>query len=174
MQTNESDSTMPWMTDEIKNQIRQRDKIIENQDIEGLFSLTDNSDFSIALNEILNNKCNYKPDKLNLTERTLFLCMQIENAGQADSILGFLQEDFPEFSKETITALQQIGAIKSATIIKQAVKSLPKDGTWFFETSDEDSEKQMRKLDREFSNYPDGFMRDLYRNYAEKNKHDLI
>src|SRR5690606_7019636 len=106
MQTNESDSTMPWMTDEIKNQIRQRDKIIENQDIEGLFTLTDNSDFSIALNEILNNKCNYKPDKLNLTERTLFLCMQIENAGQADSILGFLQEDFPEFSKETITALQ--------------------------------------------------------------------
>src|SRR5688572_12082684 len=89
---------LSWMTEEMKSEIRRRNKIVEDQDIESLFLLTDNGDFSIALNEILNNRCDYKPDTLNPTERVLFLCMHLENAGQADTILNFLQEDYPQYA----------------------------------------------------------------------------
>jgi hypothetical protein len=42
-----------WMTEEMKIQLLLRDKIVKEQDIDALFSLKDNSDFSIALHEIL-------------------------------------------------------------------------------------------------------------------------
>ena len=143
------------------------------QTIESLFQLTDNEDFSIALYEILNNQCNYNPDTLNSVQRVLFLCMHLENAGQADHILNFLQEEFPDYADEVVKALFEIGAKKSAELIKQAIELLPQNGTWFFKIADENSQNLMGKLDREFSNYPDGLMCDLYRKYAEKHKSDL-
>ena len=173
MQTDEFDSELPWMTEDIKNKIRHRDKIVKDQDIESLFQLPDNDDFSIALYEILNNKCDYKPDALNPSQRVLFLCMHLENAGQADHILGFLQEDFSEFAGQAVSALKEIGATKSAEIIKQAVELLPNNGSWFFDNADENSQNLMSKLDREFSSYPDGLMRDLYRKYADNHRSDF-
>jgi len=174
MQTEKLDSEfLPWMTEEIKNEIRYRDKIVENRDIEGLFSLTDNADFSIALYEILNNLCNNNPKTLNPTQRVLLLCMHLENAGQADHILSFLQEDFPEYAGDAVTALNEIGATKSAEIIKQAVELLPKNDSWFFDSADENSRNLMSKLNREFSNYPDGLMRNLYRKYADNHRNDF-
>ena len=158
----------------INNELSLRDKIVKELDIDALFQLTDNGDFAIALMEILNNQCDYDPDTLNHVQKVLFLCIQLENAGQADSILGFLQEDYPDYTGEAVNALNEIGAIKSAEIIKQAIELLPKDGTWFYETADKNSEELMEKLDSEFSNYPDGRMRDLYRKYAEKHQHDLF
>lgn len=74
----------------------------------------------------------------------------------------------------TQKSLNEIGAIKSAKIIKQAIELLPENNRWFFENSDEYSEKLMEKLDSEFSNYPDGSMRDLYRKYAEEHKSELL
>ena len=173
MQTGELDTNLPWMTKEIINAMCYRDKIVKDHDMDSLFQLTDNADFSIALHEILNNQCDYNPDTLNFVQRVLFLCMHIENAGQADHILSFLQEEFPNYADETVKALYEIGAEKSAEIIKKAIELLPKNGTWFFKIADENSQNLMGKLDREFSNYPDGSMRDLYRKYAEKHRSDL-
>jgi len=173
MQVNEPNNEFPWMTEEIKNQIRNRDKIVKEEDINGLFQLSDNDDFSIALYEILSNRCNFNPDTLNPTHRTLFLCMLLENAGQADHILGFLQEDFPKYADETINALNKIDATKSSEIIKQAVQLLPKDGSWFFETANESSLNLMSRLDSEFSSYPDGLMCDLYRKFADNHRSDF-
>ncbi len=160
------------MTDDMKNELQRRDKIVENEDFESLYSLNDDSDFSIALHQILVNKYDKNPDSLNNTELNLFLCIHLENAGQADSILSFLQEWFPEQKEQVIKSLNEIGAIKSSEIIKRAIELLPKDGSWFFKSSDENSEKEMGKLDREFSNYPDGPMRSLYRKYAEKHRNE--
>jgi hypothetical protein len=173
MQVNEPNNEFPWMTEEIKNQIRNRDKIVKEEDINGLFQLSDNDDFSIALYEILSNRCNFNPDTLNPTHRTLFLCMLLENAGQADHILGFLQEDFPKYADETINALNKIDATKSSEIIKQAVQLLPKDGSCFFETANESSLNLMSRLDSEFSSYPDGLMCDLYRKFADNHRSDF-
>ncbi|KGK30399.1 hypothetical protein [Cellulophaga sp. E6(2014)] len=169
----DSFSGLSWMTEEMKNEIRKRDKIVQQEDIESLFSLTDNSDFSIALYEILVNRHDKKPNSLNPIQLNLFLCMHLENAGQADSILSFLQEWFPEQKEQIIKSLNEIGAIKSAKIIKQAIELLPENDSWFFESSDKDSEKLMYKLDSEFSDYPDGPMRDLYRKYAEEYRNEL-
>ena len=157
----------------MKNEINLRDKIIEKEDIERLFSLNDNSDFSIALYEILVKRNEKKPDSLNEIELNLFLCMHLENAGQADSILTFLQEWFPEQNEKVIKSLNEIGATKSSKIIKKAVELLPENGSWFFESSNKESEKIMSELDSEFSNYPDGSMRNLYRKYADKNRNEL-
>lgn len=110
---------LSWMTEEMKNEIILRDKIVEKEDIESLFSLNDNSDFSIALYEILVNRNEKKPNSLNETELNLFLCMHLENAGQADSILTFLQEWFPEQKEKVIKSLNEIGATKSSEIIKK-------------------------------------------------------
>ncbi|MBE7691270.1 MULTISPECIES: DMP19 family protein [Tenacibaculum] len=169
----DSYSGLSWMTEEIKNELIIRDKIVENEDIESLFSLKDNSDFSIALFEILQKKNEKEPNSLNEIELNLFLCMNLENAGQADSILSFLQEWFPEQNEKVIKSLNEIGASKSSEIIKKAIELLPENGTWFFESSNEESERIMSELDSEFSNYPDGPMRNLYRKYAEKNRNEL-
>ncbi|WP_215047092.1 DMP19 family protein [Tenacibaculum dicentrarchi] len=169
----DSYSGLSWMTEEIKNELIIRDKIVENEDIESLFSLKDNSDFSIALFEILQKRNEKEPNSLNEIELNLFLCMNLENAGQADSILTFLQEWFPEQNEKVIKSLNEIGASKSSEIIKKAIELLPENGTWFFESSNEESERIMSELDSEFSNYPDGPMRNLYRKYAEKNRNEL-
>ncbi|MCL5128001.1 hypothetical protein [Algibacter sp. L4_22] len=166
----DSFSRLSWITDEIKYEMQKRDKIVSNEDIESLFSLSDNSDFSFALHEILVNRYDKNPNSLNPKQLNLFLCMQLENAGQADSILSFLQEWFPEQKEQVVISLNEIGATKSAKIIKQAIELIPKDNTWSFETSDEESEEKMMQFDSDFSDYPDGFMRDLYRKYADDNK----
>ena len=163
----------PWMNEEMKKEIIHRDRIVQEQDIDGLFKLTDNSDFSIALSEILNNRCGYNPDKLNRTERILFLCMRLEDAGQADHILNFLQEEYPQWTHEVVNALKEIGAINSAEIIGKAIQILPENGSWFFDSADEDSQTLMRKLDSEFSSYPDGPLTDLYRKYADNYRDDF-
>ncbi len=164
---------LSWMTEEMKNEILLRDKIVEKEDIENLFSLNDNSDFSIALYEILVNKNEKKPNSLNKTELNLFLCMHLENAGQTDSILTFLQEWFPEQKEKVIKSLNEIGATKSSEIIKKAIELLPENGSWFFESSNEESERIMSELNSDFSNYPDGSMKNLYRKHDEKHRNEL-
>jgi hypothetical protein len=88
---------LSWMTEEIQNNLLKRDKIVEEQDIDSLFKLVDNADFSIALHEILVNRYEKSPDNLGPIELNLFLAMHLENAGQADSILTFLQEWYPQY-----------------------------------------------------------------------------
>ena len=166
-------NNLPWMTEEIKNQILIRDNIVNDKNIAALYQLNDNDDFSIALYEILSNECDYNPEKLNPTQRRLYLCMLIENSGQADHILGFLQEDYSNYAKEVVLSLKEIGAIKSSEIINKAIQLLPEDESWFFDSADENSIKLMNKYDSEFSNYPDGSMRELYRTFAEKNRVDF-
>ncbi|WP_299107189.1 hypothetical protein [uncultured Tenacibaculum sp.] len=170
----DSFNNISWMTDEIKNELKRRNKIIENKDFESLYSLKNDSDFSIALHQILVNRYDKDPNSLNKTELNLFLCMHIENADQADSILSFLQEWFPEQKEQIVKSLNEIGATKSSKIIKRAIELLPKDESCFFKSSDENSEKEMSKLGNEFSNYPDGSLRYLYRKYAEKHKNEIF
>ena len=165
---------LTWMKEEVKNQLKLRDKIVADNDIESLFKLQENSDFSIALHEILITQYEKAPESLTSVELNLFLCMHLENAGQSDSILSFLQEWFPQYSSEVITALSEIDATKSSELIKEAVKLLPEDGGWFFNSADEEKQILMSKIDRDFSNYPDGFLRDLYRIYAERNKNEIL
>lgn len=66
-----------------------KDKIVVEEDFEHLFSLSNNADFSIALYEIFVNRYNKDINSLNPIQLNLFLCMQIENATQADGLYLF-------------------------------------------------------------------------------------
>ena len=169
----DSFNRLSWMTNEMQNELEKREKIVENEDLKSLYALEDDSDFTIALHQILVNRFEKNPNSLNPVELNLFLCMHLENAGQSDSVLSFLQEWFPEYKKSVIKSLNEIGATKSSEIIKKVIELLPKDGSWFFKSSNENSEKEMNRLDREFSNSPDGSMRNLYRKYAEKHRDEI-
>lgn len=102
------------------------------------------------------------------------MCMQLENYSQADDILSYLQGDFSEYRDETIHALREIHAIKSAEIIEQAVKLLPENGEWFFKIANAETKETMSKLNAEFSNYPDGHLCDLIRKYANVHREELL
>ena len=167
-------SGLTWTTEEMKNELRQMNKIAQEQDFDALFSLKDNSDFSITLHEILKNRYQNSKNALSSTQLNLFLCMHLENAGQADDIFCFLQDWFPNYSTEIVRALNEIGAIKSAELIKQAIEMLPENGSSFYDVADESSQALMSKLDSEFANYPDGSMPDLYRKYAENNRNEFF
>ena len=52
----DSYSGLSWMTDKMKEEMRKRDKIVNDENMDSLFSLNDNADFSIALHEILVNR----------------------------------------------------------------------------------------------------------------------
>ena len=156
------------MTERTENEFQKIDRIVEQEDREQLFLLRDNAVFAIALHQILVNRYDNDPDSLDEVQMDLFLGMHLENAGQADSILAFLQEGFPEYKDRVVESLVRIEAPKSAEIIQQAIDLLPEDGSWFYDTCDKGSEELMDKLDRDFSDYPDGSMNDLYRKYADK------
>jgi len=149
------------------------DEVIKSGDLSKLFSLSDTVDFSIALMEMLSAKCDYDPELLNPTQRILFLCIQIENSGQADTILNFLQEDYPAYSQEVVEALKAIGATKSAYYIQEAIGLLPTNGESFFDHATEATQQRMMQLDSQFSDYPDGPMPELYRSFAVAHREDF-
>jgi len=117
----------------MQNEFDQLDKIVATIDYKSLFQLKNNAVFSLALHQILINKNRESPGSLNEKELCLFLSMHIENSGQSCSILGHLQEWFPEYQQQTVEALRYIGATKSSNLIQRAVVLLPKDNSRFFD-----------------------------------------
>lgn len=150
------------------------DKIAEAEDINALFLLEDNEYFTITLHKILCNRYEKSPGALNQVELNLFLAIHLENVGQSDTLLTVLQEWFSQYAGTVVESLVEIGAVKSAEIIKQAVDLLPEDGSWFFEKASEMESDLMCKLDTAFALYPDGNINILYRRYAEENRDKLV
>ena len=79
-------------------------KIVKDRDFDSLFRLENNSAFSVALQKILSLLHQNNPNSLNNHQRNLFICMQLENAGQAGHILTFFQEWHPEYVPFTTQA----------------------------------------------------------------------
>lgn len=150
------------------------DSISQEKEADKLFRLEDNAAFSNCLRQILDNLYRKNPTRLNKHQLNLYLSMNLENSGQSCGILSCLQEWFPEHQDKFVNALKNIGAPKSADAIEKAISLLPENGIWFFKTSNEKTETLMSNYDREFSDYPDGCMPDLYRTYAELNKSEII
>lgn len=162
------------MQEKTVNEFDLIDLIVQTKDLDKLFKLKDNGAFGIALHQILVNIYDKNPNQLNEHQLNLFLSMHLENSGQSSHILSCLQEWFPEHIDKFAIALNEIGAIKSAFVIKKAVALLPKDGTWFFEKANDDSKLKMKELDGLFSSYLDGNMSNIYRDYANKHKKEII
>ena len=148
--------------------------IVRNRDVIKLYQLKNNSVFSIALHEILVNLYESNKKQLNKYQFNLFLAIHLENSGQSCGVLGCLQEWFPQYLNKFVPALIDIDAVQSARAIRKVVSLLPEDGSWFFKSSSEESEELLAIYDKEFSDYPDGNMSNLYRSYATKYKSEIV
>ena len=152
------------------NILARTDLLIAAEDIDGILALDDNAFIGIGLYGVYDKRYTANPALLNEVQLDLLLSMHLENAGQSDSILAFLQEWFPQYQQRVVVALERIGVVESAKYIEQAIALLPIDNQWFFEVADENSQALLEDIDRKFSGYPDGSMPDLYRAYAERHR----
>jgi len=150
------------------------ENIVQKKDIARLYALQNDDVFSIALHQILVSIYDADHSALNEPGINLFLAMHLENSGQSSSILSCLQEWFPQYLSKFVPALEHIGAVQSAVVIAKAINMLPEDGSWFFRSADDQARSEMSELDSQFSNYLDGNMPKLYREYAENCKQDII
>ena len=139
----------------------------------GLLEITDIKDLACELNERLLDKCDDNDQPINMThpQRVIFLCVMIENAGQADMISEFF-ESYPTYYDEVVSALTEIGAVKSAELIRSAINLIPKEGVFSLDEESEEWEKIM-DIDEKFAFYPDGLLAILYFCYVHKHKKDF-
>ena len=165
---------LSWLSDERKAHLKYLDQIVENKDLDALYGLKDNSSFSSTLHQILVSQYGEDQNSLNRYQMNLFLSMHLENSGQSSSILSFFYEWFPQYTNRVVTALDEIGARKSARLIEKAIALLPKEGSWFYDVADEKTQAKLEDLNSQFSDYPDGAMPDIYRKYAEDWKNEII
>lgn len=115
-------------------------------------------------------------EKLNPTQQLFCLCMRLEDACQADSILSLTDEkaDFLRLPR-MYEAYLEMGAPKTARALRRMIGLMP-EGTfeegivpewkWFF--ADPKREKQIKEIDSEIAGYPDGVMHELYKSYLQR------
>ena len=137
--------------------------------------IKNDNDFRLALSQYLEKQCKkqYDPSNLNEFQKTLFLCIWLENFSISEGILTFINDIYSDYNEDVVIALNSIGAIKSSKIIKEAISLLPDDGEWFLKIANSDEKEKMRNLDKTFSSYPDGKLSLLYREYVKKHLSDL-
>lgn len=148
--------------------------IIKNKDVRSLVALGTRDAANVCVSLVYSHFSKY--DSLNHEQKILLLCVRLEDACQADSILSLSEEEelflrLPDICK----AHEEIGAPKTAALIKQFMDLLPEETfssskvpawEWFFE--DEARNQKINDIDGQICNYPDGFMRELYHRYLAK------
>ncbi len=91
------------------------------------------TDFLIALDGRISQKCNYgdEIEKLNECEKTFFLTQALEAEINNGGFSQFFFNSAGNFAYETVTAFEAIGAVKTANICRKAIasfgKKIPKD-----------------------------------------------
>ena len=150
-------------------------KYFKHRKLKKILQIECDSAFSYALMQYLEKKCSKKNDPTNLNkyQKTLYLCIWLENFSISDGILTFINDVYSDYHDEIVLALHSIGAVRSSNVIKAAINLLPADGEWFLKTANNEIKEEMKKLDDEFCSYPDGKLSLLYRNYVIKYFNEL-
>lgn len=112
-------------------------------------------------------------DKLNEVQRVLFLCLSLEDACQADSLLSLTDNEDVFFALPELCAhLQTLGAIETARALQGFVGLLPKKTfsdrvmpAWEWFGKSKLRAWRIKKYDARISDYPDGAMKVLYHRY---------
>ena len=160
----------------------QKQSIIKNRDWDALFAMDENEDFSLTLEGILwplvtnREDGNLDLSNLNHTQKVLFLVQQLESATQADALPNFFEEGFALYGREAVQALEEIGAIQCATVLRAVVDTLPngiypKGDNDFWESIMTGKNSEIwDKADSVLTDYTDGWFPDLCRTYAETHR----
>ena len=171
---------MPMSKKQLRQWRERMDAIIQNRDWGALFQLEDTGDFALCLDSLIWTLAgpDNAPPQVH-THRVLFLCIQVEDCVQCDSLLNFFDEGFAAYGREAEKALEEIGAPRSAAALRQVLSALPEGG---YPAGDWDACKALyggafgqilEQADSTLVDYPDGPMRDLYYAYAQAHREDF-
>ena len=145
------------------------EKILSRQNTKWLFALNDEEKQEFV-RHLYDHLCGMRLGEMNHAQRTLYLAIRLEDTCQADA-LPSLSEDEELFLAlpEMRSALEELGAVKTADLLGEFISLLPVDSvpewSWFFS---EERTHTISDLDRKISNYPDGPMAQLYTAYLSK------
>lgn len=171
-----------WINNEIGNKLKyiktddeKTKKIIETKNIEQLKSLNEDEIMDVLIKLNYDYYCKIPFEALNHEQKVLFLCMSLEGACQADTILSLHEEGIMLQMPEIYEALIEIGAPITASLVKEFINLLPPntfedmilpDWNWFYK--DMEIEDKIRNIDSKISNYPDGSMQTIYYKYVTR------
>lgn len=159
------------------------ERIIKERDLEKLFQLEDNVDFSYGLYQIIYKEyedCGKQIDALSHAKRTIWLCMFLDEVASLDGVISFFESGYgwyAQYAGRTVAALKEIGAPKYAELFQQAIDILPEElcnGTdQSFEKVEDLMWDQLNEIENQLYDYPDGNINDLIRNYAVAHRSEL-
>jgi hypothetical protein len=119
----------------------------------------------IEIDEYLNRKSDYgeKIDKLNSSQKTFLFVENLEREINNGGFSQFYFNSSGDFSQETMNALLEIGAVKTAKIVKRAnsefkTEIVPKDRTERqnqLELIEKNAQETWNKCDSDFYEYQD-------------------
>ena len=163
-----------------KNKIivdKKHENIIEAKNVEQLKSLNEVEimDVLIELNYDYYHKIPL--ENLNHEQKILFLCMSLEDACQADTILSLYEDGLMLRMPELYDALIEIGAPITASLVRDFIDLLPENTfkdlklpDWNYFYKDMEIEDKVGNIDSKISNYPDGSMQTIYCKYVTREK----
>ncbi len=149
-----------------------------NMDLENIFKLTDEHDFSVAVSGYLCRKSNNGDNigALSEAERTVFVVISLENEVNNGGFSQFFYNSSGDFANEAADRLRAIGAEKMAAICEKAVGAagvrLPEDRNKREDILDElpeEFEDILDECDSEFYDYPDK-LSELIFSFAKNNR----
>lgn len=117
-----------------KQYMARLEQIYRERDIEGLFQLENDGDFTFCLNPILwKDYCAVEGDieRMSRAGRTVFLCLLLDERIEDDGISSYFEESsgyyFGKYTQRTAAALREIGAVKAAGLLEQASRYVPRE-----------------------------------------------
>lgn len=153
-------------------------RIISQKDANVMCGMDEYDMVSVLIELTYQHYYNMPVENLNEEQKTIFLCMALEDHVQADGILSLTEEDelfflMPDMCK----ALLRLGAPQTAEALQEFLDLMPAgtfehrvmpEWKWFFETKER--EKRISQIDTFIGDYPDGVMRKIYHRYITADK----
>lgn len=171
---------MPMSKKQLRQWRERIDSIMKNRDWDALFHLEDSGDFALCLSSLiwtLAGPDNAPPEQH--VHQVLFLCIQVEDCVQCDSLLNFFDGGFAAYGPAAVKALEEIGAPASAAALGRVLEQLPEGG---YPAGDREAcdalycgafGRALEQADSVLVDYPDGPMGDLYYSYAHAHREDF-
>lgn len=167
-----------------KKQLRREwaelERIRDERDMAALFALSDPSDFSWVLGEILWRESGEFDalDAPDSPKRTLWLCSMFWEMDEADGVLSLFESRYAQYAPQIVGAFKELGAPKYAELIEQAMALLPErllsgEDPSFAQLTPEIWDR-LDEIEYGLSDYPDGNLNLLIYRYAHAHQADFF
>ncbi|MBR6563696.1 MAG: hypothetical protein IKK70_07150 [Clostridia bacterium] len=148
-------------------------KIIKAKDAKALCKLNSEDFNGLAIALVYDYYLDMPFESLNADQKTLFLCMSVEDSCEADGILSLLENENVFFAlPEAVDELFKISSPITAKALDKFIDLMPK-GTfenrvmpeyeWFSENAER--EEAAENIEAEITEYPDGYTGELLWEY---------